>query len=434
VLAERLRDVELQRDALHRALKSLLERQDHSNRENEKRIRQLEVERDRALSNSSRRLGYDREVRNLREEINTLRRRADEAIEQKWQCEKGLSGLKMDLERAEQEIGSLRSLLQDNDITVQGGSGKYNRGKPRSYSATSEALEQAYRELQESYAASLERVKSLEEAGPKDEETEAALAKLQQSLSEAISERDFARQEAESYRQAADSLRSTEKEHMISEIGLADELRASAKRVEELATQVRQQLAANATLRQRLTETIDRGEREQKTNTSKIMHMQVKLRSLEDALMAAQQASEEHVTKHEEEIRELKKSHSAQLLRVKDGIKSPRLFSPKSPLSPLFAGTRSPRLDVTTSGKAMSIGEQSKTEFLKNKVVELEKALEEADKEMEEVVGKMNVAQIQVMELQNEREDAVRQTRKLQALIEEERLKGFQERFASLSA
>ena len=117
-LAERVKDVELQRDALHQALKSLLERQEHQNRENQKKIRQLEAERDRALSSSPRRIGYDKEVANLREEINTLRRRADDAIEQKWQCEKGLSGLKMDLDRAEQEIGSLRSLLQEDRKSV----------------------------------------------------------------------------------------------------------------------------------------------------------------------------------------------------------------------------------------------------------------------------------------------------------------------------
>ncbi|KUJ20413.1 uncharacterized protein LY89DRAFT_442835 [Mollisia scopiformis] len=84
-LAERVKDVEAQRDALHRALKSLLERQEYQNRENQKRIRQLEMERDRALTNSPKRLSYDKEVANLRDEINTLRRRADEAIEQKWQ-------------------------------------------------------------------------------------------------------------------------------------------------------------------------------------------------------------------------------------------------------------------------------------------------------------------------------------------------------------
>jgi chromosome segregation ATPase len=82
----------------------------------------------------------------------------------------------------------------------------------------------------------------------------------------------------------------------------------------------------------------------------------------------------------------------------------------------------------------MSFGEQTKTEVLKKRVVELEKALEEADKEMEEVVGRMNVAQIEVMELQNEREDAVRMTRKLKAQLEDERVKGFEQRFQSLSS
>jgi hypothetical protein len=101
--------------------------------------------------------------------------------------------------------------------------------------------------------------------------------------------------------------------------------------------------------------------------------MQGKLRSLEDDLIATQQASEERMAKYEERVNELKKGHSTQLLRLKDGIRSPRVLSLKSLRSPFLAGTR---LDVTTSGKAMSIGEESKIEFLKRGVVELEKVLE----------------------------------------------------------
>jgi hypothetical protein len=66
--------------------------------------------------------------------------------------------------------------------------------------------------------------------------------------------------------------------------------------------------------------------------------------------------------------------------------------------------------------------------------MELEKALEEADKEMEEVVGRMNSAQIEVMELWNEREEAVRVTKRLEREIEEERRKGFESRFKTLSS
>lgn len=434
-LAERVKDIELQRDALHSALKNLLERQEYQNRENQKRIRQLEAERDLALSSSPRRLAYDKEVANLREEINTLRRRADDAIEQKWQCEKGLSGLKMDLDRAEEEIGSLRSLLQENDILIPIGTRERRGSRPGSSHVSSESLERAYRELQVEYANSLERIKNLELTSPKDEDTEAAMKQLEKSLADAISERDFAKQQAESFRLHSDSLKQSEKSHLGNEQALADELRGSAKRVEELATQVRQQLAANSTLRQRLAETIDRGEKEQKTNAQKITFMQSKLKSLEDQLMAAQQASEESLARHEDEIRDIKESHNTQLQRMKDGVRSPRVFTPKTPMSPMFANsTKAPRILNTTSGKGMSVTEDSKMDFLRQRVRELETALAEADNEMEEVVGRMNVAQIEVMELQNEREEAVRETKRLQKRIEEERVRAFEGRFATLSS
>jgi len=434
-LAERVKDVELQRDALHSALKSLLERQEHQNRENQKKIRQLELERDRALSDSPKRIGYDKEVSNLREEINTLRRRADDAIEQKWQCEKGLSGLKMDLDRAEQEIGSLRSLLHENDILIPTDRRPSTTSRPGSSHATSESLERAYRDLQKEYAASLERIKGLEMTSQKDEETERAMAQLEKSLADAIHERDFAKKERASLREHSDSLRASEKAHMGHELALADELRGSAKRVEELAVQVRSQLASNSTLRQRLSETIERGEKEQRTNADRIVFMQSKLKSLEDHLMAAQQSSEEALSRHEEEIRDLKECHSVQLQRAKDGIRNTRTFSVKTPSTPMFSNSaKAPRISSTTSGKAMSVSEDSKMDHLKARVVELENALADADKEMEQVVSRMNIAQIEVMELQNEREEAVRETKRLQKMIEAERVRAFEGRFASLSS
>jgi chromosome segregation ATPase len=423
-LAERVKDIELQRDALHRALKSLLERQEHQNRENQKKIRQLEIERDRALSSSPRRLAYDKEVATLREEINTLRRRADEAIEQKWQCEKGLSGLKMDLERAEQEIGSLRNLLQENDILIPATTRLSSGSIPESGQVSSESLEQAYRDLQKEYTASLERVKALELSGPKDEETMMAMKQLEQSLADAISERDFARQDAEAFREQAEDLRQSETAHVSNEVALAEELRSSAKRVEELAAQVRQQLASNATLRQRLAETVERGEKEQRANASKIMALQSRLKSLEDQLMAAQQNSEEAITRHEEEIRGIKENNNVQLQRMRDGMRSPRMFASQSAVAPMFANSaKAPRISLTTSGKAKSVSEDSNMELLRQRVVELESALAEADKQMEDVVGRMNVAQVEVMNLQNEREEAVRATRKLQKVIEEAKLR-----------
>lgn len=431
-LAERVKDVELQRDALHQALKNLLERQEHQNRESQKKIRQLELERDRAMSNSPRRIGYDKEVASLREEITSLRRRADDAIEQKWQCEKGLSGLKMDLDRAEQEIGSLRNLLREHDILIPISS----RERTTADTVSSESLERAYKDLREAYGESLARVKNLRSSGSRDEATEQAMKELEQSLAGAISERKFAQQEADALREESNSLREGEKFHMGNEAALAEELRDSAKRVEGLAVQVRQQISTNSTLRQRLSEKIERGEKEQKMNADKIMFMQSKLKSLEDQLLAAQQTTEDKVARHEEEIRNLRQNHNIQLQRMKDGIRSSMRSSrySKSPVSPIFSNSaRAPRIISTSSGKAMTVSEDSKMEFLKQKVVELEAALAEADDAMEEVVGRMNIAQIEVMELQNEREEAVRETKRLQLQIETEKTKAAGDRFASLS-
>ncbi|KAK8089703.1 hypothetical protein PG997_004664 [Apiospora hydei] len=436
-LSDRLKDVEEQRDALHRALKALLERQECQNRENEKKIRSLESERERLLSGSPQKAGFVKEVSNLREEINTLRRRSEEALEQRWQVEKNLAGLKMDLDRAEQEIASLRSLLDEKDILIP-----ENLSRSSAYSdssaepVTSDSLRAAYRDLQEAYAQSLERIQSLDSGSTHDEKTQLAIEKLQQSLSSAVAERDLAVQEVSSYKAQLDALKAQEQTYLDSEKTLADELQESARRVEELALQVRQQLASNQNLRQRLTDTVSRGEAAQKANAEHITALQARLRTLEEQVVAAQTASEERVSRHEDELTTLKESHSQQLSRLSSNLspRSPRMFPPKSPMSPLFAGAgaKSPRLDMTRSGSAMSVAEETQVAALREKVAALEKALAEADVEMQEVVSRMNTAQIEVLQLQEEREAAVNQARKLEKALQAEKVRAFEERFKSL--
>ncbi|KAE8549376.1 hypothetical protein EYB25_007897 [Talaromyces marneffei] len=359
-LADRVKDVEAQRDALHKALKSLLDRQAWQARENEKRLTILEIELTKAQDvGSPRKLGYEREVRNLREEINHLRRRADEALEQKWQCEKGLGGLKMDLDRAEQETTSLRMLLQEHDIALPAGMDMAsNEEGLANMQITSSALESAYHQLQ---------------------------AEMESAEAESWSPEDM-------------------------------------NRNENLAGQVRQQLETNNALRRRLAEAIAKGEREQKMSASRINEMQTRLRKLEDTLVDAQHHSEDEMTKHEEEVRALKESHSVQLMRAKMGIKTPVSLSPNPAASP-FSGARSPRLDVTTTGEGVPLSEAVSVAKLEVKVKELEKALRDADFEMEEVVQRMNKAQIEVAELQSDRDEALRQTRRLEAAILAEREK-----------
>lgn len=448
VLSERLKDVEAQRDALHNALKNLLDRQDFQNKENEKKIKSLEVERDRLLSASPRKVGFERELSTLRDEVNTLRRRAEEAIEQKWQVEKGLIGLKSDLDRAEEEITSLKDLLKAKDILIPDSFSRYSSGGKAGMVATSSSLEKAYKDLQNSYQEALDRITNMDLGGTsasQDERTRLAMKRLEQSLSAAMLERDDARLEAASLQDQVTGLEESEKAHLASEGDLVDQLRDSANRVEELTQQVRSQLAINASLRTRLSETIARGEATQKANKERLATMQTRMKTMEDQVIEAQTAAEERVNRHEEEIASLREANNGNLQRRVDsngGLRSPRLFPPKSPLTPLLSpnGGTFPRMRNSSSrpgsrarpSTADQEEENHSVDTLKARITELEKALVTADFEMQEVVNRMNTAQIDVMMLQEERETAARETKKLQQALEAEQVKAFNERFQSI--
>lgn len=336
-LADRMNDVEAQRDALHQSLRNLLKRQQLEAREYEKRTRVLEYELARAQETGSpRKLGYERDVRNLREEVNHLRQRAEDALDQKWQCEKGLSGLKMDLDRAEQETASLRELLQE-----QAGPTTTDAGRDDGFAevlATSSSLEEAFKQLQ-------------------------------------------------SDREQAQTVDAT------------TDLAASLSRTEALTAHVHSQLQNNSALRQRLADAIGKGEKEQQLSATRINELQAQLKSLEDLLLNAQQQSEEEMAKHEDEIRLLQDTQSDQLQRMVNGGRSPAALS----ASPFLNSARSPQLDKTTSGDGVPLSEVVQHEVLAKRVRELERMLRKADHEMEEVVGRMNRAQIDVGELQSDR-------------------------------
>jgi chromosome segregation ATPase len=402
-LAERVKEIEAQRDALHQALKNLLDRQKFQAREYEKRVKAIEQERDRALEASSpRRRGYEKEVKDLRYEINELRRRAEDALEQKWQCEKGLGGLKMDLDRAEQETSSLRMLLVENDILVPDMSNLQAANLATSGHATSATLEHAYKELREAQQLSIERLRELKGISPSsadDAKTSETLDLLLKNMSNAEAERDYAKKQAETYRARAESLRSAQEFQEGENASLANQLTASAARVELLSSQVKRQLDSNSDLRERLAEAVGKGEREQQQSADRINVLQNKLKHLEDRVMAAQQHSEDSMAIHEEDVRIIRKSNNPQLQRLRPSNSANDLLKvPNSPLNP-----RSPKLDKTTSGPGMSMTEALRTEFLESRVKELENALSEAEREMGEVVQRMNAAQIEVMELQSAR-------------------------------
>lgn len=339
-LVDKVNDIEVQRDALHRTLKSLLDRQAFQAQEFEKRARLMEIEVQRAKqSGPPRKLGYEKEVSSLRDDLNHLRMRAEDALDGKWQCEKNLAGLKMDLDRAEQDTGYLRSLLQEHDAVVSEGL-EADGESFAEVMATSSSLESAYKQLQ------LER----QQAGAGAESNE---------LTEAFA------------------------------------------RTESLAEQVQYQLQTNSSMRNRLESAILKGERDQQLSVERINILQSRMKELEDVLLYAQQYSEEAMSKHEDEIRLMKENQNAQLVRMKNGSRTPVALSPRPQNAPF--SSRTPRLDQTTSGTGVPLTEIIQAEALEKHIKGLERLLREADMEMEEAVGRMNHAQVDVAQLQSDR-------------------------------
>ncbi|RFU79223.1 intracellular transport [Trichoderma arundinaceum] len=412
-LLERLKDVEAQRDALHSALKSLLERQEFQNREYQKKIRMLETERQRLTNVSPRKAGFEKDMSKLRTEINLLRRRAEDALEQKWQVEKGLGGLKIDLDRAEEEIESLRNLLKENDILIPPSAARLSSSSDTSREpVTSESLRNAYAELQASYAESLERIRQLESGSDSDEETREAMERLERSLSAAVLERDAARREVNQQKIQINILAASEAESIAADGTLAEQLKESADLIEQLTAQVRQQLDTNSELRERLEAAVTRGETDRKSNSQRISELQERLRVLEDQVVTAQTASEDRIVRHEEEISRLREAHNEQLRRLQADPSDSS--SHKSGPKPLLSTRPIP---------AKSLEEEADMKTLRAHVLELEKALAEAEDEMQEVVARMNMAQVEVLNLQEAREAAVRETRRLEDLLKKEQSK-----------
>jgi hypothetical protein len=390
VLTQKVKDIEAQRDALHKALKSMVDRHLVNEKRHAKRVKLLEKELQAAQTLTPRRTVFHDEVKHLRDEIHFLRRRADDALDQKWQLEKNFSGVKMDLDRAREETTDLRELLDRRDIFLP--------DRPGSRDGT-KALDKAYKELRTTHALSIAHLKDMSaNVGLASSEAEKTLELLKQSISDAELERDAAQSQAAAYREQARTLQKSELDHLSKEQSLSADLYASAQRMDDLANQVQSQISSNSGLRAKLAEAIERGEREQKDSGSRIAGMQSRLRELEDKLVLAQQASEDAVSTHEQEVRQLKDAQNALLQRSKNTSSLAPPFGSSTATSPVSA-LFTPKSPI----KRVSMAEGTKTGALEVKVRELEKALLDAEVEMGEVVRKMSEAQMEVAELQSER-------------------------------
>ncbi|KEQ72132.1 hypothetical protein M436DRAFT_11257, partial [Aureobasidium namibiae CBS 147.97] len=369
---DRHKDIEDQRDALHQALKNLLRRYESEKREHAKTMRKLATDRDRARQETTGRTPFTREVNLVRYEIGELRKRADDALEQKWQCESNIGGVKMALDRAQQETQSMREYL--NGRAVSGSSRK----------STFEGL-------------GIEIADENVELGEEDRKT--MIKVLRQSIALAETERDAALREAEEYRQKAYLLQQSEDEHIDTQNDLADQLLEAATRMEQLASQVQEHLQANMQLRERLSHAVGKGEQSQSESTALIVGMQSRLKLMEDNVVAAQQLSELALVNHEEEAKQIDDANSPKLQRLNVAGKT---AASSLQASPLF-GVKSPRIGTTSGSMAENLFEASKTATLERRVKELEAALVDADSEMQSVVQRINSSQFEIAELQGER-------------------------------
>lgn len=367
---DRIKDVEDQRDALQKALKHLIKRHEHERREHTKQIQKLISEGLSSPAGSPSRSTFSRDVRTLRDEMSTLRKRADEALMQKWQCETSLGGVKLALDRAEQETRALRLQLM-----------------PTQGSAT------PLREHQDDYDSEHDGASS---TGSKTLHRGAAVAER---------ERDNARREAATYRAHAQNF---DNSRDAGDQARAEQLFRSADHLEALAAQMDRHLETNEDLSSRLVQCVSKGEHEQTSSTARIVELQSRLKAMEEGVVAAQQQSESNLSIHEDEARQL-------------GTQRPQLHRLQA-VSPVSAGLSSaasisPRLAGSSRGKAESLFEASKTSILQRRVREMEQYLTDADVEMKAVVAEINHSHGEIAKLQTERDDSARHLRKLQSDI-----------------
>ena len=374
---EAVKEIEDQRDALHKALKLVIIRCEKQQRDHEKAIKKLTKAKTRAEEYTPNRTAYHREVASLKEEVTTLRKRTEDALEQKWQYEKGLSGIKMDLDRAEMETRGLRIILQEHDILAPSTHTQLHDGQ---------------------------------------ESNESADDRIKLSISTAESERDKAKQIAQQYRARAEEVQDD----------TSAELMSSARRMDELAEELDKQVQSNIQLRTRLADAVAKGEYEQKESNGKIQEMQKRLTIMEDSVLAAQQHSETTLGNHEAEVRRLEEASSPALQRLRISIPDSKKLAPGSPSVATAKSPRhsmkSPMLNSKRPSEA-SLLEMSRTQVLERKVMEMERLLREAEEDLQNVVQRVNRSQLEVAELQTERDAAFSQMHKLQGLIVAEREK-----------
>ncbi|KAI5287185.1 hypothetical protein KEM54_006182 [Ascosphaera aggregata] len=258
-------------------------------------------------------------------------------------------------------------------------------------------------------------------------QNEGVLRKLEESLESAREERDDLRRWLEQHGSSSSEFMDDEDPlHGGSDAhSIVDADREARRANHSLIQQISEQLKMNEEVRKGLVEAVAQSKEQGKNLTGQISEINSNVRLVERAIKQAQQPGQEWAEYSYDEYKELLRQTNSERLRRRsargvatrysrdrgrrnstdtsrsDSGRPIALLSPASPSLNQFSHSLTPSSD-------------SEIAQLQARVCELEQALHDADIEMKIVVNKMNMAQIEVVELQADREHALRQLRKYQ--------------------
>ena len=130
--------------------------------------------------------------------------------------------------------------------------------------------------------------------------------------------------------------------------------------MDELADQLDAQVSSNFQLRERLSQAVAKGEKEQRETSGKIEEMQKRLAGMEDSVLAAQQHSETTLTNHESEVRRIDEATSPSLQRLKIHIPDPNAPVPQHALPLAHDGRALPTdIQITSTFQQEAIRHES---------------------------------------------------------------------------
>ncbi|KAI5295491.1 hypothetical protein KEM52_001214 [Ascosphaera acerosa] len=243
-----------------------------------------------------------------------------------------------------------------------------------------------------------------------------ALQRLQASMEAANREKDTLRQWLQQYRTRTPRQEEKDDEQSIGDGGdtnsIVDADREARKVNQSLIQQIDEQCRTNEEVRADLARALSECQAQRTTMEKRLGEMTATLRFLERTISQDAYDAEDVDGPPEDWRGLLRQSQREQLKRRTTRGSSTRTSLSRQRRSSLSISTRDAH-HLLTLLSPRSPTKSFETAGLRTRVRELERALQDADLEMKVVVNKMNMAQIEVLELQADREHALRQLRKL---------------------